>query len=199
VNPLKLQSGDRFVFLGDSITRAAPGYSRLVASMVNVRHPGTRVDWVYRGVSGNTVLDLVERVERDVLRLNPQWTSVSIGINDVWFRHQGGGGVPLDAFRGAYRTLLTTLNGAGIAVIALTPTVIGERLDEEPNQDLLAYADVIREEARALDVCLADVHAVFRAALHGAQPHPRLTADGIHMNLNGNVLLADTLYHALLA
>lgn len=197
---LKLKTGDRFVFLGDSITRADPGYSRLLAGMVNVRHPDLQVDWIFRGVSGNTVLDLVERVERDVVALRPAWTLVSIGLNDVWFRHQGGGGgVLLPAFRAAYRSLLETLAAAAIEVLALTPTVIGEVLDADANHELRQYADAIGEEAAALHMTVVDVHAAFRSVLSGPPPRPRLTADGVHMNLNGAILMADTVYRALLA
>ena len=36
------------------------------------------------GISGNTSRDLLERFDRDVVSLKPDWVSICIGINDVW-------------------------------------------------------------------------------------------------------------------
>ena len=36
------------------------------------------------GISDNTSRDLLNRFERDVVELNPDWVALCIGINDVW-------------------------------------------------------------------------------------------------------------------
>ncbi|MEV4497488.1 hypothetical protein AB0J84_17530 [Micromonospora arborensis] len=61
-----LRTGQRVVFIGDSITDcgrrdvAAPygsGYVSLVRALVGARHPELELEWVNRGVSGDTVRD----------------------------------------------------------------------------------------------------------------------------------------------
>ncbi len=54
-------SGGRFVFFGDSITEADPGYTRLLAAMVGVRHPDLAIDWVYRGAGSRAHMGCRER------------------------------------------------------------------------------------------------------------------------------------------
>jgi acyl-CoA thioesterase-1 len=196
---LGLASGERFLFLGDSITEADPGYTRLTAAMVTTRHPEVAVRWIYRGVSGNKVTDLLDRLDRDVLAERPDWVAVSIGINDVWHGYQiGGKGVPLDAFRRHYHSLVSRMRDQGIRLLCLTPTVIGEEPDSEANQVLVGYAAAIREEAREARAVLVDMHTAFRDVLTRLGGRERLTTDGVHMNMSGNLLMADTLYRALL-
>ena len=36
------------------------------------------------GIGGNTSRDLLQRFDRDVVSLKPDWVSICIGINDVW-------------------------------------------------------------------------------------------------------------------
>lgn len=186
-------SGDRFVFFGDSITEADPGYTRLLAAMVGVRHPDLAIDWIYRGAGGDTVLDLLARLDHDVLAAEPTWVAVSVGMNDVWHRREGRGGVPLGTFRTAYRELLRRLRSRDILIVCLTPTVLGEDRNSDANRELGRAAAVIGAEALAAGARVADMHQAFLPILG----HRRLTMDGVHMNLLGNVLMADTLYDAL--
>lgn len=87
---------DRIVFAGDSVTdmgsaqpvgeglndNAGRSYVRIIENMLSAFYPEVRVRVTNAGISGNTSRDLLERFERDVVALNPDW--VSIGINDVW-------------------------------------------------------------------------------------------------------------------
>ena len=92
-----LRTGQRVVFIGDSITDcgrrdvAAPygsGYVSLVRALVDARHPELELEWVNRGVGGDTVRDLAARWDDDAIGERPDWLAVLIGINDIW-RHYG--------------------------------------------------------------------------------------------------------------
>lgn len=92
------QDYDRIVFAGDSVTdmgsaqpvgeglndNAGRSYVRIIENMLSAFYPEMRVRVTNAGISGNTSRDLLERFERDVVALNPDWVSICIGINDVW-------------------------------------------------------------------------------------------------------------------
>lgn len=89
---------DRIVFAGDSVTdmgSAQPvgeglfdnvgrSYVRVIENMLAVYYPEIKVRVTNSGISGNTSRDLLERFQRDVVDLQPDWVSICIGINDVW-------------------------------------------------------------------------------------------------------------------
>lgn len=95
---MKLRKKCRLVMIGDSVTDcgrnydAAPagwgsfgnGYVSLIDSMLTAFAPSEQIMVINRGVNGNTVLDLKERWQRDVLDLRPDAVCVMIGVNDVW-------------------------------------------------------------------------------------------------------------------
>ena len=89
---------DRIVFAGDSVTdmgseqpvgesfdeNLGRSYVRIIDNMLSTWYPEILVRVTNSGISGNTSRDLLERYQRDVIDLNPDWVSICIGINDVW-------------------------------------------------------------------------------------------------------------------
>lgn len=89
---------DRIVFAGDSITdmgstnpvgeglfeNLGRSYVHVIENLLYVFYPEIPVRITNSGISGNTSRDLLERWERDVLSLNPDYVSICIGVNDVW-------------------------------------------------------------------------------------------------------------------
>ena len=89
---------DRIVFAGVSVTdmgcvnpvgeglfdNVGRSYVRVIENMLAVYYPERRVRVTNSGISGNTSRDLLQRFDRDVVDLKPDWVSICIGINDVW-------------------------------------------------------------------------------------------------------------------
>lgn len=89
---------DRIVFAGDSVTdmgsvnpvgeglfdNVGRSYVRVIENMLAVYYPERRIRVTNSGISGNTSRDLLQRFDRDVVDLKPDWVSICIGINDVW-------------------------------------------------------------------------------------------------------------------
>ena len=89
---------DRIVFAGDSVTdmesaqpvgeglfeNVGKSYVRIVENMLSAFYPEVYIRVTNSGISGNTSRDLLQRFDRDVVSLNPDWVSICIGINDVW-------------------------------------------------------------------------------------------------------------------
>lgn len=92
------ENNDRIVFAGDSVTdmgstqpvgeglfdNLGRSYVRIVENYLVTGYPELNIRITNSGISGNTSRDLLERFDRDVVSLNPDWVSICIGINDVW-------------------------------------------------------------------------------------------------------------------
>lgn len=192
-----LKDGDRIVFLGDSITQPRDGYVSIAEQMISALAPDVRVKCINAGIGGNKITDALGRVEKDVIVHNPDWVTVSIGINDVW---HGENGTPLDLFKQLYDELAAKLTGQAATKLALfTTTVIGEELDNELNNKLVAYNDFIRETAKRHEALLVPMNEEFQKAIsawHKVGSGLKYTADGVHMTPDGNYLMAATLLKA---
>ena len=198
-------SGDRVVFLGDSITQqgAAPGgYVTMVRQVLDTGEFGNDIEVIGAGISGNRVPDLLERLERDVLDHNPTLVVVYIGINDVW-HWDAGRGTSADDFRVGLHTLVQRIREKNARIMLCTPTVIGEKATgQNPHDAMLnTYADITRAVAREEQVDLLDLRNFFLAWLEAEnadhQEQGVLTTDGVHLNDHGNLLLANLMLKAI--
>jgi lysophospholipase L1-like esterase len=186
------------LFIGDSITDCGRrqielgiGYVRIVASLLAARYPELNLRFVNMGIGGNTVRDLAERWESDVVEQKPDWLSVSIGINDVWRQVDGKSeGVPIDEFRRTYHGLLACAHQATDArLILMETTVIGERPDDEGNRLLVPYNECIRELADEFDARLVPMNRRWQETL-AANADASWTTDGVHPLPAGHGLMA---------
>jgi lysophospholipase L1-like esterase len=202
-----VKSGDKVAFLGDSITQGGwsnpVGYVRLV--MAGLEANGVKAEAVPAGISGHKSNDMLARLEKDVISKKPQWMTLSCGVNDVW---HGKRGVPLDdamatsgtydapGTRGTYKKnigeIVEKAQAANIKVVLLTATVIHENLESPENGQLAPYNEYLRTLAKEKKLPLADLNAMFQEKIKAAnQPTKKiLTGDGVHMNGDGNKLMA---------
>jgi hypothetical protein len=138
---------------------------------------------------------MLERLERDVLSKKPDWMTLSCGVNDVW---HGDRGVPLDQYKLNISAIVDKAQAAGVKVVILTATVIGEDLPNANNQKLAPYNDFLRTLAKEKKCPLADLNADFQTILKAAsKPGGVLTGDGVHMNAAGNQVMAKGVLRAL--
>ena len=96
-----IQPNSKLVMIGDSITdcsRARPigegaeglggGYVSFVNGLLTARYPTDPIRVINMGNGGDTVRDLQNHWQTDVIDLKPDWLSICIGINDVWRFHE---------------------------------------------------------------------------------------------------------------
>ena len=84
-----------FLFQGDSITDGnrgrntdpnhvmGHGFAFSIASRLGADFPEKKLTFYNRGISGNKVTDLAERLQKDTLDLKPDVLSILVGINDT--------------------------------------------------------------------------------------------------------------------
>jgi lysophospholipase L1-like esterase len=187
-----VKSGEKIAFLGDSITQGGwsspKGYVKLVVA--GLKANDIEIDPVPAGISGHKSNDMLNRLEKDVLSKNPQWMTLSCGVNDVW---HGAKGVPLDDYKKNIREIVEKALAAKVNVLVLTATVIHENLDSPENQKLEAYNAFLRDLAKEKSLPLADLNARFHKRIKEANTPDKkvLTSDGVHMNPEGNRVMAE--------
>src|SRR5262249_28225138 len=202
-NRLILKSGSQIVAIGDSITQAG-GYLKDVDAVLATRYAELRIPPIVNvGISGPKAEDLVFRFERDVVAKKPAIVTISVGINDVWHRV----GQPHDPqVLAKYWTNVSRMvdmaQKAGITVILLSPTVIGENPEASANKRLRIYIEAEKQIARERKCILVDLHAMFLTAIERrpvalAGKEKWLTSDGVHMSQPGDALMAIGVLRAL--
>jgi len=191
-----VKDGQTVAFLGDSITEGGwsnpGGYVRLVVTGLEAN--GIKVKPVPAGISGHKSNQMLQRLQRDVLDKKPDWMTLSCGVNDVW---HGANGVPLDSYKTNIAAIVDQCQAAGVKVMILTATVIGEDLDNDNNRKVAPYNEHLRGLAKEKNCLLADLNALFQEAIKasGKRGHV-LTSDGVHMNPAGDQLMAQGILQA---
>jgi lysophospholipase L1-like esterase len=186
-----VKSGQKIAFMGDSITAggARPnGYVRLVISGLDAI--GVKASAIPAGISGHKSNQMLARLERDVLSKQPDWMTLSCGVNDVW---HGANGVPLDQYKLNITKIVEQCQAGGVKVMLLTSTMIGEDQPNPNNQKLLAYNEFLRELANEKKCLLADLNTDMQSVIAKSDDKKKgklLTKDGVHMNPAGNKMMA---------
>lgn len=188
---IPIKSGDKVAFLGDSITqqgKSSPsGYVNLVSSALATN--GVKIEVIGAGVSGHKSNQMLDRLERDVLSKKPQWMTLSCGVNDVW---HGEKGVSLDDYKKNITSIVDQAQAAGVKVVLLTSTMIGEDQANPNNLKLVPYNEFLRTLAKEKNLVLADLNAEMQEAVAKANTPGKnaLTGDGVHMAFPGNRMMA---------
>ena len=195
-----VQSGDTIAFMGDSITEGGwgspVGYVRLIMSALDSN--GIKAKAIPAGISGHKSNDMLKRLRRDVLDKKPTWMTLSCGVNDVW---HGANGVPLPQYKTNITAIIDQAQAAGIKVVMLTATVIGEDVANDNNQKLAPYNKFLHALAKEKSCLLADANADMQIALAAVDSAVRkqgnqFTSDGVHMNPQGNMIMAASVLRA---
>lgn len=210
---LLVKSGEKIAFLGDSITQAGNrknGYVTRVLDALN--REGLELTHIPAGISGHKSSNMLVRLDRDVLSKKPDWMLLSCGVNDVWHFTLTLGkrkfqGVELPEYQKNIREIVEKASEAGVKVMILTSTMIGEDPGKATNKRLEPYNDFLRQLAKEKNLPLADLDREMRetlkkmpdekgkARMYGEPDCDRmiknkLTTDGCHMNPLGNIMMA---------
>src|SRR5882724_939942 len=194
------QKAKRIVFFGDSITEAGAkpgGYIIKLQDGLAKKGMAEQYELIGAGIGGNKVYDLYLRMDDDVLAKNPDIVVIWIGVNDVWHKQSFGTGTDADKFEKFYNAIIKKLQAKNIKVILCTPAAIGERTDftNQLDGDLNKYSQIIRNIAIANNCDLVDLRKFFLEYNLKNNPQNKesgiLTQDRVHLNEEGNQLVAD--------
>tara|TARA_B100001778_G_C18576630_1_gene625302 strand:+ start:830 stop:1558 length:729 start_codon:yes stop_codon:yes gene_type:complete len=197
--------GDTLTFANGAIF--VPKYTGFISRIKE--KIGEDIELIGKGIGGDKVSDLLTRYRNDVIQLNPDIVFIYIGINDVWHKYDFGTGSDIDLYEKGLRQIIRDIKNIGAEVILCTPTVIGENKGEFTlvnqfkdietmqimNSDLDAYSDVIRKLSSEFNTELIDLRKIFMNYISENNPNNDpsgiTTYDGVHLNDQGNKLIAD--------
>lgn len=199
-----LRAGDIVAICGDSITEQSL-YSAFIETYLLACQPVRDVRTHQFGLSGETSLEFLFRIESDVMRFRPTVAATCYGMND-------GGYAPVNprgqvGYRRAMTEIVQRLKSGGVRLIVVgSPGAVdndafgkeglsGVSAEEYNTRTLRGLAGIAREVAAEQGVVYADVHELFCDVMTKAKAKfgPRYHvagADGVHPAANGHLIIA---------
>ncbi len=204
---LCLQSGQRVVLIGDSITDcgrrngAAPlgdGYVGMLRDLVLWGWPERDITWINRGVSGDCVTDLLARWEDDAIREAPDWLSVAVGINDLHsYLRDPANGVSPARFRDTYQQILTSARDRTTAdLVLIAPFYISRDARSDALSLLPEYTAIVEAMAGLFGARLVSLQPVFERQMN-YRPPTDFSPEAVHPNRTGHLLIAREILRVL--
>jgi lysophospholipase L1-like esterase len=198
---------DRIVFAGDSVTdmgsanpvgeglfdNVGRGYVRMVENMLAVNYPEIKVRVTNSGINGHTSRNLLERYDRDVVNLNPDWVSICIGINDVWRQFDSPAIVDSHVYPDEYQQnveqMILKVKGKVKGIFILSPYIIEPNKDDPMRKRMDEYREICKNLAKKHGCVFVDFQKAYED--YCKYRHPSFIAwDRIHPNQIGATLMA---------
>jgi len=169
------------------------GYVRLVNSLLIVTYRQLGIQTVNRGISGDTVRDLKNRWQNDVLALEPDWLSVMIGINDVWRNIDNWmpneGRVSVEEYERTLDEIVGKVSPFLKGLVLMTPYYLQSDRSDPMRALMDRFGEVVNKLADKYDAIFVDTQAIFDDFLTTSKAED-LSEDRVHLNLTGHMILA---------
>ena len=184
-------------------------YLALVISLVSCNR---NAELINAGISGNNTLDLLERLDRDVLDENPDLVIIMVGTNDVL------NSAKMISYRDYAENLwqiIRKIKEAGVEVLLLSPTPVDtvylferhERsfYEHTPGMKLDSLSGIMQQLSSDYNTLFLDLGNTFKARnlprhnqdLYIRNPTNSGVRDGVHPTVPGYQLIAETIFQFL--
>jgi len=210
------QKNTTLLFIGDSVTdcgRARPvgegdglglGYVNMANALLTAKHHTQNIKILNTGISGNTIRDLKNRWQSDVIDLNPDYLSVLIGINDVWRKFDSPDNpelaVGIEEYEAIYRKLIETAKRKVRKLILMTPFLAEPNKTDSMMKDLLGYIEVVKKLAAEYNenenVILVDLQAEVDRYIDEGMSAAVISGDRVHPSQTGSMIIAQSFLRA---
>ncbi|MED4126579.1 SGNH/GDSL hydrolase family protein [Shouchella miscanthi] len=200
---------ERILFIGDSITdcnrnrserehdsdRLGHGYVSFIHALLQATYPSKHYKVTNKGIGGNTIRDLQERWQRDVLAFKPDLLFIMIGINDVWRQFDQPSDfaqhVYPDEFTGTYRQLVEQSSAKKICL--LSPFYIQSEKGDPMRKMMDHYGDLTKSVAETCHVSFIDLQKQTFDPLMQGLDDIEIAQDRIHPSSVGHMAIARTI------
>ena len=189
---LELKQNSSIVFIGDSITdagRCEPayrpfgyGYVHFVAYSLLAKYAEYNLNVINTGISGDTIVDLDYRWERDCLNHKPDILSVLIGINDVFRQYTGrlDEAVLIDEYQLTYKRLLSLVKEKyNCQLILMEPFMFCDDKSNPAYKALQQYINAVGSLAEEFDAVLVPLQEVIDKKIKEVPPE-KFSDDMVH-------------------
>ena len=125
---LALKDGDRFIFIGDSITHQCL-YTQYTENFFYTRYPNLRLHFRNAGVSGDRAQDALNRFDEDIAEFKPTIATILLGMNDASYKDFD---MPTyETYAKGMTALLDKLDAIKCKVIIMSPTMFDHQAFEQ--------------------------------------------------------------------
>jgi len=213
------------VALGNSITEAEAGmpdaeqrWLQVLAGLLKQEFPARSFKLVNSGIGGNSAREAMARLDRDVLAHQPDFVLLEFGGNNSGFRNRERR-VSLAEFRRHledFRLAIAESTEAGVIVITFPPIVeewhsvytcgdntgvYFEFFSAEGGCDAFIeqYREITRAFARNNGFALVDFAKKLKELHEKDSPGRYTLPDGVHLTVDGNLVLARSVFRQLRA
>ncbi|MGG1555923.1 SGNH/GDSL hydrolase family protein [Paenibacillus ferrarius] len=192
----KLRRGEEssIVVFGDSISAGGEAseekfkYANRVHQFLIDEYPRSRIRLLNKSVGGETSKDGMNRLQRDVIALNPDLVIIGFGMNDQ-NKYGDGVGVPLADFESNLRQMVEAVKELGNSDLVLVTPCLPNPTWWYASGLTGGYAEVIRRLGREYGVGVADVTAIWEQELAAGKSPGSLLLNNInHPNDYGHWL-----------
>jgi acyl-CoA thioesterase-1 len=177
------------VAFGDSITAGYAvrrGFPSFWGEMLQKKYPDAKIEMINSGVSGDTTMDGLARLDWSVLSYEPDLVTINFGINDCVLR------LGLEEFEMNFVEMVRRIRaGPGSEILLLS----SQPLETPPyDQLVLDYYKAIERVAREMDVGFVDVYWAWVERVRQGTPLGSLILSGLdHPNEAGYRIIAEEL------
>ena len=177
------------VAYGDSITAGFAvrrGFPSFWKEMLDEKYPEAGLEMINSGISGDTTLDGLSRLDWAVLSYEPDLVTINFGINDCVL------GLGLEEFEMNLVEMVRRIRAVpGSEVLLLS----SQPLETSPyDRQVMDYYQAIERVAREMDVGFVDVHGAWMRRVEQGTPLSSLIIPGLdHPNEAGYRIIAEEL------
>ena len=152
----------KIALIGDSLTEGRPGVSFF--NILKEKFPN--ITFVNLGKPGESVKSLYNRLIETKLEIDYDLSFLWIGVNDVYSKLLSVQAQPVakdhDEFKDYYEKVLELVVGSSKKVVAVTPALVGEQIDNAPNNEIKELNVLIQSIAsRHSNVSFINMQSVF--------------------------------------
>ncbi len=198
---------DRIVFAGDSVTdmgsanpvgeglfdNVGRSYVRVIENMLAVYYPERRIRVTNSGISGNTSRDLLQRFDRDVVDLKPDWVSICIGINDVWRQFDSpailSDAVDTEEYEKNVEQMILKVKDSVKGIFILTPYYMEPNREDMMRKRMDEYGAICKKLAEKYGCIFVDFQQMYEDYCK-IRHSSYIAWDRIHPNQVGATLMA---------
>ncbi|TLD71179.1 hypothetical protein FEM03_09755 [Phragmitibacter flavus] len=206
---LNLKHGDRFIFIGDSITHQCL-YTQYVENFFYINRPELGIQFRNAGISGDRALDVLNRFDEDIAAFKPTIATILLGMNDGSYKDFDR--AVFDTYTKGMTELLDKLDAINCRVVIMSPTMFDHQswditIKQKPdyakgrivtgyNAVLGYYGKWLQQTALDRGYGFVDLFGPLNdITVHQRKTDPAYTlvADAIHPGSHGQYVMAKSL------
>lgn len=200
---------ERIVFAGDSVTdmnkthpfgegdglgaNLGNGYVHIIYNLLSATYPELNVRITNSGVGGNSSKQLLERWDKDVLELNPDWVSIFIGINDCLnnflYPERSEILVSPDEYQTNLEKMIESVKYKVKGVFLISPYIAEACKSDKMRIDMDKYRQKAFEVSEKYNCIYVDIQNMFDNYFE-KRHQATIAWDRIHPNMTGSYMIA---------